>query len=74
LARVNRLIEGFETPYGLELLSSVHWLAAHATPPAEGKDEAVEGIAAWNERNRLMFRPEHVHLAWDRLATQGWVE
>ncbi len=74
LARVNRLIEGFETPYGLELLSSVHWLAAHASPPAEGKDEAVEGIAAWNERKRHMFRPEHVRLAWDRLATEGWVE
>ena len=28
LERVSRLIEGFETPYGLELLSSVHWLAA----------------------------------------------
>jgi len=74
LARVNRLIEGFETPYGLELLSSVHWLAAHASPPAEGKDEAVEGIAAWNERKRHMFRLEHVRLAWDRLATEGWVE
>src|SRR6266581_8444571 len=67
LARVSRLIEGFETPYGLELLSSVHWLAAHANPLAEDKDEAVEGIAAWNDRKRQMFRPEHIRLAWDRL-------
>ena len=30
LERVSRLIEGFETPYGLELLSSMHWVATHA--------------------------------------------
>jgi len=73
LARVNHLIEGFETPYGLELLSSVHWLAVHASPAAENKAEAVAGIGAWNERKRQMFRPEHIHLAWDRLATEGWI-
>src|SRR5208283_4572767 len=54
LARVNRLIEGFETPYGLELLSSVHWLAVHASPPAADKDGAVKGIATWNERKQRM--------------------
>jgi O-acetyl-ADP-ribose deacetylase (regulator of RNase III) len=74
LARVNRLIEGFETPYGLELLSSVHWLAAHASPIAKDKAEAVEGIAAWNDRKRQMFRPEHIRLAWDRLAAEEWIE
>ncbi len=73
LARVNRLIDGFETPYGLELLASVHWLAVHATPPAEDKHEAVEGIAAWNDRKRQMFRPDHIRLAWDRLAAEGWI-
>ena len=73
LARVNRLIEGFETPYGLELLSSVHWLAVHASPPAEDKDEAVRGIATWNERKQRMFRGEHIRLAWDRLATEKWI-
>jgi len=73
LARVNRLIDGFETPYGLELLASVHWLAVHATPPAEDKHEAVEGIAAWNDRKRQMFRPDHIRLAWDRLGVEGWI-
>ncbi len=57
----------------LELLSSAHWLAVHASPPAEDKHEAVEGIAAWNDRKRQMFRPEHTRLAWDRLAAEGWL-
>jgi O-acetyl-ADP-ribose deacetylase (regulator of RNase III) len=73
LARVNRLIEGFETPYGLELLSSVHWLAVHASPPVVDKDGAVRGIAAWNERKQRMFRAEHIRLAWDRLAAEKWL-
>lgn len=73
LARVNRLIEGFETPYGLELLSSVHWVAVHRSPVAQDQDTAVEGIARWNERKRQMFRPEHIRLAWDRLASEGWI-
>jgi O-acetyl-ADP-ribose deacetylase (regulator of RNase III) len=74
LARVNHLIEGFETPYGLELLSSVHWLAVHASPAAGSKEEAVAGIGAWSERKHQMFRPEHIHLAWDRLAAEGWIQ
>lgn len=73
LARVNRLIEGFETPYGLELLSSIHWVAVHRKPAAQDQDAAVEGIAQWNERKRQMFRPEHIRLAWDRLASEGWL-
>jgi O-acetyl-ADP-ribose deacetylase (regulator of RNase III) len=73
LARVNRLIEGFETPYGLELLSSVHWVAVHRNPTAQDQDAAVEGIARWNDRKRQMFRAEHIRLAWDRLASEGWI-
>ncbi len=73
LARVNQLLEGYETPYGLELLSSVHWLALHGTPAATSPAAAVAGIGAWNERKRLMFRPDHIRLAWDRLTTERWV-
>jgi hypothetical protein len=27
--RVAELVHGFETPFGLELLATVHWVAAH---------------------------------------------
>jgi O-acetyl-ADP-ribose deacetylase (regulator of RNase III) len=73
LARVGRLIEGFNTPYGMELLASVHWLATHAEPPARSADAAAAGMAAWTERKRRVFRPEHIRVAWDRLVAQGWV-
>ena len=73
LARVNHLIEGFETPYGMELLASVHWLAVHETPAARTQEDAVAGVQAWNERKRQMFRPDHIHVAWDRLTAGGWI-
>ena len=73
LDRVNRLIEGFETPYGLELLSSVHWLATHTEPPSEDEQDAAKALAAWNERKRRMFRAEHIPIAWNRLASENWI-
>ena len=74
LERINRLIEGFETPYGMELLASVHWLAVHAPSPARDPETAVHGMAVWNERKRQMFRPDHIRVAWNRLADEAWVD
>jgi hypothetical protein len=68
--RVADLVEGFESPFGLELLSSVHWVATRegATNPAE----AARLVHAWNERKKR-FLPEQIAIAWDILATKGWI-
>jgi O-acetyl-ADP-ribose deacetylase (regulator of RNase III) len=68
--RVGGLIEGFETPFGMELLSTVHWLARHEG--AANPDEALAGAYAWNDRKR-MFSPEHVRIAWEVLDREGWL-
>jgi len=73
LRRVSDLIEGFKTPYGMELLASVHWVAVHTEPPARTAGQAIAAIQRWDERKRRMFRPEHVEIAWTRLGEQGWV-
>jgi O-acetyl-ADP-ribose deacetylase (regulator of RNase III) len=73
LERVGQLICGFETPYGMELLASVHWLARHAEPSAFDVEAAVRGMASWNERKRRMFQPEHIRVAWERLDVEGWL-
>src|SRR5205085_11386806 len=54
--RVADLVEGFETPFGLELLSTVHWVAMReeATTP-EG---AVARTYAWNDRKRRFSPPQ----------------
>ena len=74
LERVGNLIDGFETPYGMELLSSVHWVARRETPPARDAEEAIQALHRWNDRKRLMFRPDHVRVAWNHLQEQGWLD
>jgi hypothetical protein len=72
LARVSRLIEGFETPYGMELLSSVHWVAVR-DPGATSPEGAVRSVHAWNDRKRRMFSWAHIEVAWEQLVAQGWI-
>lgn len=73
LERVAAVIEGFETPYGMELLSSVHWVSVHGTPLATHADEAVRAVHRWNDRKRAMFKPEHIRVAWSWLRDHGWL-
>jgi O-acetyl-ADP-ribose deacetylase (regulator of RNase III) len=73
LQKVIELIEGFETPYGLELLATVHWLAGEDPNVKENPKAAVEGFEAWNQRKREYFKPEHIFTVWERLRSFGWL-
>jgi O-acetyl-ADP-ribose deacetylase (regulator of RNase III) len=77
LERVAGLIEGFKTPYGMELLATVHWVAHRGGPksvvPASGLPAAIEQIHAWNPRKQRVFRDEHIRTAWDHLDQHGWM-
>ncbi len=74
LEKVATLIEGFETPYGMELLSSVHWVATHGEDEVEDSEEAIQHVHGWNERKKRMFQADHIRIAWDRLVEDGWLE
>jgi hypothetical protein len=69
--QVSRLIEGFESPYGLELLATVHWVADRQG--AKTVDQAVEKVHGWNTR-KMMFSPHQIQAAWDRLDRLGWLK
>jgi O-acetyl-ADP-ribose deacetylase (regulator of RNase III) len=73
LERVTALISGFETPYGMELLSSVHWVGKHEDPQARSADDAVKKVHAWNDRKRKMFQQGHIARAWQRLSEEHWL-
>lgn len=73
LLRVFDLIEGFETPYGMELLASVHWVAIHEGRSVAGDEETVQAVHDWNDRKRRLFKPEHILIARDRLVELNWV-
>jgi O-acetyl-ADP-ribose deacetylase (regulator of RNase III) len=71
--RVARLIEGFETPLGMELLATVHWVATHESPGAADAHEALRAVQAWSTRKARLMREEQVAAAWHRLSEQGWL-
>lgn len=73
--RVSELIEGFETPYGVELLATVHWVAKREDPEAALNPEAaLANVRAWSTRKAKLMRPEQVAAAWRRLKDLGWLE
>jgi O-acetyl-ADP-ribose deacetylase (regulator of RNase III) len=68
--RVAQLIEGFETAFGMELLSTVHWVGRYEG--ASNPELAIEKTYAWGRRKQ-MFSPNHIRLAWDVLQKKGWL-
>ena len=69
---VAQLIHGFEDPYGMELLSSVHWVMQHDTSARESAESAVSAVQNWNERKRRVLKREHLQKAWARIKEAGW--
>lgn len=73
LERVSNLIYGFETPYGMELLATVHWVATKESNPAQDSEQAIALVHEWSDRKRKLFKPEHIRKAWQRLHEQNWL-
>ena len=71
--RVAELIEGFQSPYGMELLATVHWVATQP-PAARTVEEAVVATHAWNARKKKLMQPAHIAAAWYRLRDGGWLQ
>jgi O-acetyl-ADP-ribose deacetylase (regulator of RNase III) len=68
--RVVDLIKGFETPFGMELLSTVHWVAVRER--AKTAAQAIDRTYSWNVRKR-MFKEEHIKIAWNVLEQKEWL-
>ena len=71
LEKVAELVDGFETPSGLELLATVHWVAANH--PSAGEDEIIGRIYGWNPRKR-QFSRRQIGIALRTLADKGWLK
>lgn len=68
--KVSELIAGFETPFGMELLSTVHWVATREG--AASLQEAIAMTYKWNERKR-MFTQQQIGVAWNTLVNRQWI-
>lgn len=65
------LIEGFESSFGLELLSTVHWVASKEQ--AKTVDAMAQRTYAWNERKK-QFSRRQIDLAADVLSQKKWID
>lgn len=72
--QVSKLIEGFETPYGMELLATVHWVATQECAAARSDvDIAIREVHNWNPRKRQIMQPAHIVSAWSILNQKNWL-
>ena len=69
--KVADLVEGFESSFGLELLSSVHWVVSKEQ--TQTVDDIVRQIYAWNA-GKKKFSQRQIKLAVDVLAKKGWID
>ncbi len=70
--RVGELVEGFESPHGLELLATVHWLGNKELAPQFDDQELVSLFYRWAGRKRT-FTERQVRLAARVLRVRGWL-
>ncbi len=69
--RVTALVEGFESPFGLELLSTVHWVVRHED--VGSLDDVIARTYAWSSRKR-QFTPRQIGIAVNVLSRQSWID
>ena len=76
LEKTSRLIDGFESPYGMELLSTVDWLISKEHVSSDSRD-VLKGMSQWagnpgwaNRKIRL-FDESNVELALNRLSQES---
>lgn len=66
------LIDGFESPFGLELLATVDWLLTkeHVAPSVEAVREGLERwpVAGAAKRKAALFRDDAIRIALERLT------
>jgi hypothetical protein len=67
LSRFESLIEGFEFPYGIELLSTVHYVAEHIRGEVT-VESVIAGIDSWSTRKSSLFKPAQASIALEHLT------
>ena len=68
--RVSEVTDGFETPFGLELLATVHWVVTRNS--TRELAEVCQAVWTWGAHKKK-FTKRHISIGLDRLASQGWL-
>jgi O-acetyl-ADP-ribose deacetylase (regulator of RNase III) len=68
LETVTQLIEGFESPFGLELLATVHWAIKYLKEPIPSVDSVIQFVREWSDRKRDMMSRSLIESAFKRVT------
>lgn len=66
---VLRLVEGFNSAYGTELLASVDWSVMNETGGVSSPEAVADAVRAWNSRKSRLFTEAHIESALERLQS-----
>jgi O-acetyl-ADP-ribose deacetylase (regulator of RNase III) len=72
IERVSSLIDGYEDPYGLELLSSMHWVMCNDEAARTSVEAGIQAVHDWNLRKKEVLKADHLRKAWERLKKLNW--
>ncbi len=72
LNKVEKLIEGYETPLSMEVLATVHWVLKHENYESDNFDGIKSYIHKWNE-HKASWRDSYIRKAISRLETYCWI-
>jgi len=68
--QISDLVNGFETSFGLELLSTVHWVISK--DKARNLEDTIRYTYDWS-KHKKQFSERQIRLATKRLADKGWI-
>lgn len=68
--RVADLVSGFESPFGLELLSTVHWVITK--DHIHSRQAIAQKVHAWADHKKR-FSKDQIALAMEVLSEKGWL-
>ena len=71
--KIAQLVDGFETPFGMELLATVHWIVKNECNDNYSHQEVITKIHHWSERKKSLFKPNHIEIALEHLSNEHWI-
>lgn len=70
---VLRLVSGFASAYGLELLATVHWVKTREGGSVTDDAALKRLVQGWSQRKGRLFTDAHLRTAAEHLVQLGWL-
>ena len=71
LKKLEKIIYGYETLYGMELLGTVHWICKEND--GQSLDEIISRVQSWNSRKKAIMSHQDITNAYEHLVSCGIV-